>query len=99
MLGSGKGTIEMNEPWTPGKQGGPYHTLIKININNETEVIDIKGPEHLFYFEAELASASIKEKKLEAPHPAMTWKDTLGNLKVLDEWRHKVGYIIEQDLI
>ena len=28
-----KGTIELNQPWDPGKEGGPYNSKIKININ------------------------------------------------------------------
>ena len=79
------------------KEGGPYHSTINININESTEIVDIKGQEHLFYFEAELASLSIKNNKLEVPHPGMTWEDTLGNLKTLDDWREQVGYSIKQD--
>ena len=72
------------------------HQII-IDKNNEEEVIDIKGPEHLFFFEAELASQSIAKEKLQAPHPAMSWEDTLGNLKALDQWRNKVNYKLPQD--
>ena len=67
-----------------------------INPNKE-EIINIKGPEHLFFFEAELASQSIAKEKLQAPHPAMSWEDTLGNLKALDQWRNKVNYKLPQD--
>jgi len=28
----------------------------------------------------------------------MTWEDTLGNLKVLDEWRKIIGYSLPQDM-
>jgi len=98
IITGSKGTIEMSEPWTPGKEGEGYHSTIKININDNTEIFEIKGPEHLFYFEAELASLSIKDNKLEVPHPGMTWEDTLGNLKTLDDWREQVGYSIQQDL-
>jgi len=98
ILTGSKGSIEMSEPWTPGKEGEGYHSTIKININDSTEIVDMKGQEHLFYFEAELASASIKDNKLEVPHPGMTWEDTLGNLKTLDDWREQVGYSIQQDL-
>ena len=27
----------------------------------------------------------------------MSWDDTLGNLKALDEWRNKVNYKLPQD--
>ena len=91
------GTIELPDPWMPGKEGGPYHAKIIINKNNEEEIIDIKGPEHLFFFEAELASQSIAKEKVQAPYPAMSWQDSLGNLNALDAWRNKVNYKLPQD--
>ena len=92
-----EGVIELDQPWDPGKNGGPYHSSIKIIKNNQTEVIDFKGPEHLFFFEAELSSQTIIKQRIELPYPAMTWEDTLGNLKVLDEWRQSVGYNLPGD--
>ena len=91
------GSIELPDPWMPGRDGGPYHAKIIISKNNEEEIIDVKGPEHLFFFEAELASQSIAKEKVQAPHPAMSWDDTLGNLKALDQWREKVNYKLPQD--
>ena len=91
------GSIELPDPWMPGRDGGPYHAKIIITKNNEEEIIDVKGPEHLFFFEAELASQSIAKEKVQAPHPAMSWDDTLGNLKALDQWRDKVNYKLPQD--
>ena len=92
-----KGTIELDQPWSPGSEGGPYHSTFKVNSNDQTEIIDFKGPEHLFFFEAELSSQTILKEKTEAPYPAMTWEDTLGNLKTLDKWRQIIGYSLPQD--
>ena len=92
-----KGTIELDQPWAPGREGGPYHSTFKISSNDKTEIIDFKGPEHLFFFEAELSSQTILKEKTEAPYPAMTWEDTLGNLKTLDKWRKIIGYSLPQD--
>ena len=92
-----KGTIELDQPWAPGREGGPYHSTFKISSNDQTEIIDFKGPEHLFFFEAELSSQTILKEKTEAPYPAMTWEDTLGNLKTLDKWRKIIGYSLPQD--
>ena len=92
-----KGIIEINQPWTPGKEGGPYHSTFKIIIKDQIETIDFKGPEHLFFFEAELASKTILQEKTEVTYPGMTWEDTLGNLKTLDEWRKSIGYLLPQD--
>ena len=98
ILGS-EGTIELPDPWMPGRNGGPYHAKIIINKNGQEEVIELKGPEHLFFFEAELASQCIAKKKIQPPHPAMTWEDTLGNLKALDTWRDIIDYKLPQDEI
>ena len=96
IIGS-DGKIELDQPWAPGRDGGPYHSTIKIIKNDKTETIDFKGPEHLFFFEAELSSQSIIKQKFEVPYPGMTWEDTLGNLKTLDQWRNAVGYSLAQD--
>ena len=61
------------------------------------ELREFKGPEHLFFFEAELSSQTILKEKQQVPYPGMTWEDTLGNLKVLDLWRQKINYQIKED--
>ena len=68
------------------------------SIKNEKEELrEFKGPEHLFFFEAELSSQTILKEKQQVPYPGMTWEDTLGNLKVLDLWRQKINYQIKED--
>ena len=91
------GKIIVDNPWMPGRDGGPYKTTIKIIKNGNEEVKEFKGPEHLFFFEAELSSQSILKEKQQVPHPGMTWEDTLGNLKVIDQWRQKINYSIKED--
>ncbi len=86
-----KGSISLSNPWTPGTDGGPFKSSIIVNIEGQQQIIEIKVQEQLFAFEAEVASKAIIEKKKEAPPPAMTWNDTLGNLETLDNWRKKVG--------
>ena len=91
------GKIIIDNPWMPGRDGGPYHSKMRIIKNGNEEIREFKGPEHLFFFEAELSSQSILKEKQQVPHPGMTWEDTLGNLKVLDEWRQKINYKINED--
>ncbi len=98
IIEGSEGYIELDQPWAPGRDGGPYHSKIKINIKGKEEILEFKGPEHLFFFESELSSQTILKERLEVPHPGMTWEDTLGNLKVLDEWRKKIGYFLPQDI-
>ncbi len=94
-----EGKIIIENPWMPGRDGGPYKTFIKIIKNGNEEVREFKGPEHLFFFEAELSSQSILKEKQQVPHPGMTWEDTLGNLKVLDQWRQQINYSIKEDIL
>ena len=98
IIEGSEGRIELDQPWAPGRDGGPYHSTIKISIHDKEDIVEFKGPEHLFFFEAELASQTILKQRLEVPHPGMTWEDTLGNLKVLDEWRKIIGYSLPQDI-
>mgnify|MGYP001476938586 CR=1 FL=1 len=77
------------------------HQKINVSIHayyqQDQQIIEIKVQEHLFAFEAEVASKAIIEKKKEAPPPAMTWNDTLGNLETLDSWRKNIGYKLPQE--
>jgi len=91
------GKIILDDPWMPGKDGGPYNTKIRIIKDGKEEIEEFKGPEHLFFFEAELASQTIAKQRTEVPHPGMTWDDTLGNIKVLDMWRKEIGYHLDED--
>ncbi len=93
------GKLILDNPWIPGKDGGPYYSTIKIIKKEMQEIIEFKGPEHLFFFEAELSSQSILKEKTQVPYPGMTWDDTLNNLKVLDQWRNKINYQIKEDKI
>ncbi len=99
IIEGSEGKIIVDNPWMPGRDGGPYYSKIRIIKNGEEEIREFKGPEHLFFFEAELSSQSILKEKQQVPHPGMTWEDTLGNLKVLDQWRQKINYQIKEDRI
>ena len=91
------GKIIIDDPWMPGKDGGPYNTKIRVIKNGTEEFKEFKGSEHLFFFEAELVSQTISKQRTEVPYPGMTWDDTLGNIKVLDLWRKEIGYHLDED--
>ena len=97
IIDGSDGKIIIDDPWMPGRNGGPYHSIIRIIKNEKEELRELKGPEHLFFFEAELSSQTILKEKQQVPYPGMTWEDTLGNLKVLDQWRQKINYQIKED--
>ncbi len=87
-----KGQIVLSDPWMPGRNAGPSDTTIKITSNGTTRTEEIRRREHLFAFEAELASRAIADGLCEPPAPAASWADSIGNAEALDRWRHEIGY-------
>jgi predicted dehydrogenase/aryl-alcohol dehydrogenase-like predicted oxidoreductase len=88
-----KGTIELVDPWVPGRNAGPSDATLIITVDGKNRTEVIRNPNHLFSFEAELASASIANGLKQAPYPAMSWADSIGNNAVLDRWRAELGYV------
>lgn len=86
------GTITLPNPWTPGRDAGPSDAVIRIATGKGTREEWLRDPRQLFAHEAEVASRAIFEGRTEAPWPAMTLQDSLGNAAVLDRWRQEVGY-------
>jgi len=92
LQGSG-GMITLPNPWVPGRNAGPSDSTIIIETPAGRRVEELRHPEHLFTFEAELASRNIAEGKTEADAPAMGHADSIGNAEVLDRWRAELGYV------
>ncbi len=86
------GRIIVHDPWVPGRNAGPSDIKLTVIADGEERVEEHKHPEHLFAFEAELASRAIADGLTEAPAPACGHADSIGNNTVLDMWRHQVGY-------
>ncbi len=87
-----KGTIELVDPWVPGRNAGPSDAKIIITVDGKSRTEDITSPRQLFSFEAELASRAIAAGHKQAPHPAMSWADSIGNNNAMDRWRAELGY-------
>jgi predicted dehydrogenase/aryl-alcohol dehydrogenase-like predicted oxidoreductase len=88
-----EGSITVLNPWNPSCNGG----LTKILINKEGEVqeIGIETKEWLYAIEADTVAKNIEARQ--APSPAMTWEDTLGNMKTLDLWRSSFGFVYDSE--
>ena len=92
-----KGVLHLTSPWVPGRDAGPSDTTIEVTVGGEVRVEPLKHPEHLFTFEAEVASAAIAAGKVQADAPAMGWADSIGNAIALDRWRRAVGYALPME--
>jgi predicted dehydrogenase/aryl-alcohol dehydrogenase-like predicted oxidoreductase len=82
-----EGRILIPEPWQPGRSGTPK-ILVYRKGAEEPEVIEIPAGD-IYGIEADCVAASIEKRQ--AVGPAMSWDDTLGNMKVLDAWRAAIG--------
>ena len=87
------GSIEIVDPWVPGRNAGPSDSRIIVTAQGKSRTEEIKNPNMLFSFEAELASWAIGAGLKQAPYPAMSWADSIGNNAVLDRWRAELGYV------
>lgn len=87
-----EGQIILDDPWVPGRNAGPSDASLHITRGTETRSETLRDRRMLFAFEAELVSNAIAEGALQAPHPAPSHADSLGNAEVLDKWRAEVGY-------
>ena len=82
-----KGTITLADPFRPGQKKAPSDTPITITTATGTREEMIRHPQTLYAMEAEVACAAILAGQKQAPSPAMTWADSLGNAHALDRWR------------
>ena len=87
-----KGIIEVPQPWYPsGREANqPYTFTIRPHEGEPVTVSEVV-PYRIFANEARVVMQAIRDGRQEAPAPAMTWADTLGNMATLDRWRQAIG--------
>ena len=81
-----RGRIVLPDPWIP--QGTRQSLTTSFSIEREgepAELVSITTERATYALQAELVASSLPG--LEAPWPAMSWADTLGNMRALDTWR------------
>ncbi|MBN1460164.1 MAG: aldo/keto reductase, partial [Armatimonadetes bacterium] len=85
-----KGRILVPWPWIPGREGQASRILLYREGKDEPEEIVIEPGAWLYALEADTVARHLADRQ-PAP-PAMTWDDTLGNMKTLDLWRQSFGF-------
>jgi len=95
------GRLVVNEPWTPAPEGGSTTLRLHRNTAEPTvatlEEIPVDADGFLFAAEADTVGAAIRAGHTQAAPPAMTWDDTLGNMRLLDRWRAAIGLHYDAD--
>lgn len=96
IIGS-EGRIEVKDFWfAAGHKGGTGR--IDIIRGDKVETIEVPEDRWLYSFEVDAAGEAIRQGKKEFDAPGMAWADSLGNLRVMDQWRASVGleYSVEK---
>lgn len=89
-----KGYIFIPSPWIISKEGGESQIIIHI-YGKSPQQITVKSEKWLYSIEADTVAENIPNRQ--AKFPAMSWQDTLGNMKALDMWRQSIGVIYEKE--
>ena len=97
---------EVPEPWTPcspcrhAAEPLPPDTafpagriLLTRSANTGPETIAVPVDRDLFTYEADTVAEHLDARQA----PAMSWLDTIGNMKLLDRWRDEAGLVYEQE--
>ena len=90
-----KGWIFVPEPWMPGRDGRVSQIIVHRAESSEPEKIEVAGAAGLYTLEADTVARYIEQRQ--AAPPAMTWDDTLGNMKTLDAWRASIGLVYDSE--
>ena len=101
-----EGILEVPEPWTPcspcrhAAEPLPPDTafpagriLLTRSANTGPETIAVPVDRDLFTYEADTVAEHLDARQA----PAMSWLDTIGNMKLLDRWRDEAGLVYEQE--
>jgi predicted dehydrogenase/aryl-alcohol dehydrogenase-like predicted oxidoreductase len=89
-----EGSITLSNPWVANREGNAP-SKFTLNKKGKAEEITVDSPVTSFALEIDIASQAILAGRTQAPSPAMTPADTLGNIRTLDQWRQAVGVVYE----
>jgi predicted dehydrogenase/aryl-alcohol dehydrogenase-like predicted oxidoreductase len=89
------GTITIPSPWIPPREGGKTSLIVHRSGQKDPEEVVVDSPRWLYAVEADTVAANIARRQ--APAPAMSWNDSLGNMRALDLWRESIGLVYESE--
>lgn len=85
-----EGNIVLHSPWIPAVEEGETKIIVTRN-GAQPEEVSVTADKWLYEIEADTVAENIVNRQ--APYPAMTWEDTLGNMTTLDMWREAIGLV------
>ena len=90
IIGS-QGRIEVKDFWYASGHEGGVGKLELFKSGGTHETIEVAENRWLYSFEVDAAGEAIRDGRHEFSPPGMSWADSVGNLRVLDQWRTAIG--------
>ncbi|MEK6572094.1 MAG: Gfo/Idh/MocA family oxidoreductase, partial [Bacteroidota bacterium] len=90
-----EGSILVPTPWVVSRDGGRSKIFVQRKGERRLQEVLIKTKEGLYSIEADTVAANLEKRQ--ALPPAMTWDDTVGNMKTLDLWRESIGFVYDAE--
>ncbi|NKB70000.1 MAG: gfo/Idh/MocA family oxidoreductase [Candidatus Latescibacteria bacterium] len=98
------GILSLPQPWLPSSpcrtaaEPLPLDTpfapsTIELQRGGKVEGVVVEVDRDLFTYEADTVAAHIQDRQA----PAISWDDSLGNMRLLDQWRAEIGLVYPQD--
>lgn len=87
-----QGSLTAPALWIP-----PVSGSVLLLQRQETEEIRVAAHSGPYTVEVDLFADCVTKGLKEAPTPAMTLADSLGNMRALDRWRHEVGLVFDAE--
>jgi predicted dehydrogenase len=81
-----EGHLDIPSPWVVNG-GNPGESLLLLHRGGQTSEVKVHADRSIYAIEADTVAESIAARE----SPAMTWSDSLGNMRTLDRWRAEIG--------
>src|SRR5688572_14397399 len=82
-----EGSIFLPHPFLPAKERGATKIVVTRHDEPEPREIAIDDVESVYALEADTVARHLAGRQA----PEMSWDDSLGNMKALDQWRAQIG--------
>ncbi len=91
-----KGYLLIHSPWLCARDGGESHMYLHLN-DKPVEEVAIHSERDIYAIEADTVAECIDAGLMQ--YAGMSWDDTLGNMRCLDNWRKEIGVIYPSEQI
>jgi len=92
-----EGNIFVPNPYAAAREGAMPGKIVVNRKGEAPREIAVDSPVTSYAIEADVCGRAIRAGRQQSDAPAMTWADTLGNLRAQDAWRAAIGLTYEAE--